>query len=34
MVHEFLRAALPWIAMGLFTAVSCAWMSEASSKEE
>lgn len=24
---EFLTAAWPWIAMGLFVAASCVWMS-------
>lgn len=24
MVFEFFRAALPWVAMGLFVAISCA----------
>ena len=24
---EFVKAAWPWVAMGLFVAVSCAWMS-------
>lgn len=23
---EFVKAAWPWVAMGLFVAVSCAWM--------
>ena len=27
MMHEFARAALPWILLGLFVAVSCVYMS-------
>ncbi len=26
-MHEFLMAAFPWIVIGLFVAVACAWMS-------
>lgn len=26
MAHDFLAAALPWICMGLFTAVACTWI--------
>lgn len=27
MILDFLKAAWPWIAMGVFVAVGCAWMS-------
>lgn len=26
-MHDFLKAALPWILLGLFIAISCALMS-------
>lgn len=26
MVNDFLMAAMPWICMGLFTAMCCSWM--------
>lgn len=25
---EFVKAAWPWVAMGFFVAVSCAWISK------
>ncbi len=28
MLYDFLHAALPWVAMGLFVAISCAVLSE------
>jgi len=27
-MYEFLEAALPWIAMGVFVAVACAFMGQ------
>lgn len=28
MINEFMSASLPWIILGLFTAISCAFFSE------
>ena len=28
MVHEFLRAALPWIGMGWFVAIGCLFLNK------
>ncbi len=28
MVFDFMEAALPWILLGLFVAISCSFMSE------
>lgn len=32
MFNEFIRAALPWIFLGLFTAVSCSLMEKKEKK--
>ncbi|BDP84337.1 hypothetical protein EfmAA610_15470 [Enterococcus faecium] len=34
MVSDFIRAAFPWILMGLFVAISCSLMHTRSSKRE
>lgn len=31
MIGDFLGAAFPWIVIGLFTAVACAWMGKRAS---
>lgn len=28
MIHDFTAAAFPWIAMGIFAAISCSLMSK------
>jgi len=31
-MQEFLTSAFPWIVIGLFVAISCAWMSRKKEK--